>query len=71
MNQIGQPPTQEEEEDTDYDIFASVRPKGISVDDNPEDEASGESVDDFAQFRPKEEEINKTRQERKQRKTHL
>lgn len=43
---------QPEEEDSDYDVFASVRPQGITVDDNPEDEASGEDLDPLDQFRP-------------------
>lgn len=65
MNPIGQQaPPEEQEEDTDYDIFASVRPKGIAVDDNPEDEADGESVDEYAQFRPREDEIAEVKAEK-------
>jgi hypothetical protein len=65
MNPIGQAPAQEEEEDTDYDVFASVRPGGISVDDNPQDEFDGEDVDEFAQFRPREEEIEAVKAEKR------
>lgn len=64
MNPIGQAPAQEEEEDSDYDVFASVRPGGITVDDNPEDEADGEDVDPFADFRPREKEINQAKADR-------
>ena len=66
MNPIGQQaPPEEEEEDTDYDIFASVRPGGITVDDNPQDEADGEDLDQFADLRPQEEEIKQAKQEKK------
>ena len=43
----------EDEENPDYDVFASVRPKGISVDDNPEDQADGEEMDNLAHLRPR------------------
>lgn len=55
----------EEEENSDYDPFAAWRPDGISVDDNPQDEADGEEVDDFSNFRPEEEEIQQTKQQKK------
>lgn len=64
MNPIGQAPHQEEEEDTDYDVFASVRPGGITVDDNPQDEADGEELDPFAEYRPREEEIQSVKAEK-------
>lgn len=50
LNQNGN----EEIEDSDYDPFASVRPKGVTVDDNPSDEASGEDLDEFAAVRAKQ-----------------
>lgn len=40
----------EDENDTDYDVFASVRPEGISVDDNPDDQ--DEDYDEFSDLRP-------------------
>lgn len=58
---------QEEEEDTDYDIFASVRPRGISVDDNTNYDSMDESVegqDELEQFRPREEEVQQRRSEK-------
>ncbi len=55
MNPETQIPDQEE--DSDYDIFASVRPSGIMVDDNPQDEADGEEIEDWEQVRPREEEV--------------
>lgn len=48
---------QENEEDSDYDVFASVRPGEITVDDNISDEFDGEDVDEFQQYRPNESEI--------------
>jgi len=71
MNPIGQqaPPQQEEEEDTDYDVFASVRPKGISVDDNPRDEVDGEDIDVFAELRPREAEVTAIKAEKAKPKT--
>lgn len=66
MNPLGQQaPPQEEEEDTDYDVFASVRPGGITVDDNPEDESDGEDLDAFADYRPREEEIEEVKAEKR------
>lgn len=62
MNPIGQQAP--EEEDTDYDVFASVRPRGIEVDDNIQDELNGEELEDndaFAEFRPKQEEIEQVK----------
>jgi len=72
MNPIGQQaPPQEEEEDTDYDIFASVRPTGIAVDDNPADEADGEDLDVFAELRPREDEIAAVKKEKNKPKKEL
>lgn len=62
---------QQEDEDTDYDVFASVRPTGISVDDNPRDEADGEDLDAFAEYRPQEEEINAVKAEKNKPKKQL
>lgn len=61
MNPVNQP---QEEEDTDYDPFASWRPGGISVDDNPQDAADAEDLDTFESYRPKEEEISKIKSEK-------
>lgn len=44
---------EEDEEDSDYDVFASVRPKGMAVDDNPQDQADGEEIDELAHLRPR------------------
>lgn len=72
MNPIGQAPPQEEEEDNpDYDIFASVRPGGISVDDNVSDELDGEDVDVFADARPREDEIHEVQREKSKPKKDL
>ncbi len=60
-----------EEEDTDYDIFASVRPSGIEIDDNVSDEIDGEDVDEFAAFRPNEEEINQSRQQKQEKRSSI
>lgn len=65
MNPIGQQAPPQEEEDTDYDVFASVRPGGISVDDNPQDAADGEDIDEFAELRPREDEVRALKEEKK------
>lgn len=51
------PIAQQEDEDSDYDVFAAVRPRGISVDDNLSDELDGEDVDEFLEMRPNPSEI--------------
>lgn len=59
------PALKDEEEDSDYDVFASVRPKGISVDDNLSDKLPGEDVDPFLEARPKNQETKKKSEETK------
>lgn len=61
---------QEEEEDTDYDIFAAVRPRGISVDDNTNYDSMDEDFegeDQLAGVRPTEESVKQGKEERKRR----
>lgn len=60
---------QEEEEDTDYDIFAAVRPGGISVDDNTEYDSMDESYEDdnFAAVRATEESTKQGKEDRYRR----
>ena len=70
MNPIAQMP---EEENPDYDIFASVRPTRATVDDNvsDEDELDEDDVDVFADARPKEQEIEEIRREKSKPKRNL
>ncbi len=70
MNPMNQAPPQEEEEDSDYDIFASVRPGGIQVDDNLADEFDGEDIDVFAELRPQEAEVSAVKQQKRTPKEH-
>lgn len=61
---------QEEEEDTDYDIFAAVRPRGISVDDNTDYDSMDEDFegeDQLASVRPTEESVKQGKEDRYRR----
>ncbi len=57
-------------EDTDYDIFAAVRPGNISVDDNTEYDSMNEQFeekDPFVSVRPTEESIKQGKKDRYRR----
>ena len=64
MNPMTQAPP-EEEEDTDYDLFASVRPEGTTT-PSKQSEQPEEDLDLFADARPDVEEIVKTKETKRQ-----